>query len=587
MLLPPGVRFIASNVLLPVAFLLLARRIVNTTFGLAISSSTFVSYSLAGLCVIGVGHAIATSVRQYIQARSMGARPVPQVTSKWPGNMDFLWRLVQEPKIAYLGDTFAGPIPRLGPVYNVELLWETHIFTVCPQHIQIILAGDFNNYVKGDRFRGVMNTVLGDGVFNSDGELWSLHRSMTRPYFARDRVRHFDIFDRHADKTIELIKKRMNEGYAVDFQDVISRFTMDAATEFLFGTCVNSLANALPYPHGVSSDVSAVPSQKSNDFSAAFHEAMLQITFREWVGWIWPLFEMFEDRTAAPMKIVNSFVEPIIRNAVEKKKRNDGTKVAEFEGALDDDNDTLLDELLNSITDPKLLRDETLNILFAGRETTMHTITIAIYFLAIHPNVMARLREEVLDVVGPSARPSYDDIKGMKYLRAVLNETMRLYPSVPFNLRETVKATTWPSMDPNDDRPLYIPAGVKVPYSVMIMQRRKDLWGPDADEFDPHRFLDERVQRIVSNPFQFLPFNGGPRICLGQQFAYNEMSFVIIRLLQQFSSISLDVEACPPEARVPPEWSGAPGRKGIERVRPQTHLTMYTMGGLWVKMNQA
>jgi cytochrome P450 len=114
------------------------------------------------------------------------------------------------------------------------------------------------------------------------------------------------------------------------------------------------------------------------------------------------------------------------------------------------------------------------------------------------------------------------------------------------------------------------------------------MWGPDALEFDPDRFLDERAKKyLTNNPFLFVPFNAGPRICLGQQFAYNEMSFMFIRLLQNFSSISLDTDAQPPETRIPPSWATAKGRKGMEKVWPKSHLTMYADGGLWVKMGEA
>ncbi|KAJ7625442.1 cytochrome P450 [Mycena rosella] len=216
---------------------------------------------------------------------------------------------------------------------------------------------------------------------------------MTRPYFARDRVQHFEIFDNHAEKTIALIETRMQEGCAVDFQDLIGRFTMDAATDFLFGPCVESL------------------STHKKDFPTAFGDVMLQIAFRERGGW--------------------------------------------FEGADTGESDSLLDELLNSTTDPKILRDE---------------------ILATYPKVTARLRDEIIAVVGRADRPSYDDIKEKIYLKAKLCVFIRLShstsgivarmlptPSLVLNgtvNRETVKATTWPSPVPND-KPIYIPAGVK------------------------------------------------------------------------------------------------------------------------------
>lgn len=128
------------------------------------------------------------------------------------------------------------------------------------------------------------------------------------------------------------------------------------------------------------------------------------------------------------------------------------------------------------------------------------------------------------------------------------------------------------------------------------MHRRTDYWGPDgthnllsyllkliimfhhrpAEEFDPDRFLDDRVQKYLTpNPFIFLPFNAGPRICLGQQFAYNEMSFFLVRLLQNFESIHFDVDSLSPDSRAKPEWAGSPGRKGIEKFWPKSHLTLY------------
>ena len=108
------------------------------------------------------------------------------------------------------------------------------------------------------------------------------------------------------------------------------------------------------------------------------------------------------------------------------------------------------------------------------------------------------------------------------------------------------------------------------------MQRRTDLWGPDAEVYDPDRFLDSRVQKyLVSNPFIFVPFNAGPRICLGQQFAYNETSFMLAKLLQEFDLVELDVSSQPPESRVPEYWKQLEGRAKVERFLPRQHLTLY------------
>jgi cytochrome P450 len=199
----------------------------------------------------------------------------------------------------------------------------------------------------------------------------------------------------------------------------------------------------------------------------------------------------------------------------------------------------------------------------------------------MHPEFLTRLREEIISKVGLSRRPTYDDIKEMKYLRAVLNETLRLFPAVPFDVRENICDITWISPE-YGKKPLFIPKGTTLSYSVFLMHRRTDLWGPDALEFDPDRWLDERVKKyLIPNPYIFLPFNAGPRICLGQQFAYNEMSFMVIRLLQNFFTITLSPEPamCPPAW-----WAEKDGRQAIERFRPKHHLTLYALGGMWVKM---
>ncbi|KAJ7031871.1 cytochrome P450 monooxygenase pc-1 [Mycena alexandri] len=537
--------------------------------------------SVASLPLYCCYRVVEEAVRHRREANALGARLAPRVPGKWPGNFDFLRTMIHNRAHGYPTDGFTELLAQLGPVMNTRVLWMDTILTVWPEHIKIILASDFNNYVKGERFQSNVGSVLGVGVFNADGEMWKFHRNITRPFFSRDKISHFDIFDSHASDVIRIMKDRMRGGYSIDFQDLIGRFTMDSATEFLFGTCVDSLKANIPYGHNVAfppPESNSVQGQTANKFIEAFNESMQVIAHREYVGPIWPLGEMWCDRTAEPMRVVSAFLDPIINAAVERKRE---AETLEKKGDIEAE--TLLDELLNSTSDPKVLKDETLNILLAGRDTTMHTTTMVIYFLSMYPDICTRLREEVLTHVGPTRRPTYDDIKEMKFLRAVINESMRLYPSVPFNTRESINATTWPSPDPAQ-KPIYIPAGTKVPYSVLLMMRLKELWGPDADEFSPDRFLDERLKKyLISNPFQFLPFNGGPRICLGQQFAYNEMSFVIIRLLQSFSSFALDQAACSQEGQTPAEWASAPGRKGVDKFVPKSHLTMYTEGGMWIK----
>ncbi|KIL57966.1 hypothetical protein M378DRAFT_87149 [Amanita muscaria Koide BX008] len=531
------------------------------------------------------------------EAERLGAvlAPVLKTDSYLPFGLGILKQNLRDfAKNEYFGELFFKRSEQYGWTWNVRTLSEDRIFTTEPEHIKAILATQFDSHAKGPASIHQMTSLLGVGVFNSDG-MYAFHRAMTRPFFTKDRITHFDIYDRHAQDAFTQLKSRLAEGFPVDIQDLASRFTMDSATEFLFGQDVHSLGAGLPYP-GIHyykptlEHVKVAEEQKrhpANIFTRAFDEAQFLSAIRARWGVYWPLKEFWKDEVKEAMVPVNGFITPIVEEAVKKKKAIGEDVTAKANGDRETkEGETLLDHLINYSNDQNVLRDETLNILLAGRDTTANSITYAIYMLAEHPQALERLRNEILGVVGPSERPTYEDVKDMKYLRAVINETLRLFPAVPSNGRASTKATVWPSK--SGGRPYYIPANTKTPYSVFVMHRRKDLWGPDADNFDPDRFLDQRQKEyLVPNPFIFLPFNAGPRICLGQQFAYNEISFFLIRLLQQFSSITLVSEAQPPESRPPKEWASYPGRKGVEKVRIKNYITMSVLGGLWVKLEEA
>nr|UNW45409.1 cytochrome P450 monooxygenase [Amylostereum areolatum] len=346
------------------------------------------------------GSTVLSSMREYHEICRLGACKIPEISGKWPGNIDIILRRLKHGKDGYPFDTMDAINRKYGKIFNMRILGEDRIVTICPSHVKTVLATGFENWEKGSRFSRQMGSVLGEGVFNVDGDLWKYHRSTTRPFMSRARVTDFNVFGLYADEAVDIC--RSFEGAALDFQDLALRFTLDTATEFLFGKCAHALRHA----------------------------------------------------------------------------------------------------------NPKLIFDETLNLLVAGRDTTASLLTFAVYLLASHPDVLARLREEVLGKVDRLRRPDIDDLKELPFLRAVINETLRLYPPVPANVRSPVKATTLPPVEPNSP-PYYIPEGAKVPFPIIVIHRSKDLWGPSADQFDPGRFLDERKKYLLAEPFMFLPFGAG------------------------------------------------------------------------------
>ena len=182
------------------------------------------------------------------------------------------------------------------------------------------------------------------------------HRSITRPAFTRDRISDFELFDRHAEIVIHQLKFRFREGQSVDFQDLMGRFALDSATEFLFGHCVHSLDAGLPYPHNLSNtptNILTPEKQVANDLSAALLDAQFAVGQRERFGFVWPLREVFENKTKKPMKVIDAFIEPIVADAIAKNDIRREEKVSE------EDEGTLLDHLIQVTSDPKILKDET------------------------------------------------------------------------------------------------------------------------------------------------------------------------------------------------------------------------------------
>ncbi|KAF8481444.1 CYP63 cytochrome P450 monooxygenase-like protein [Gautieria morchelliformis] len=582
MAVTPGVYFLVTT-LIPVLFCppLVYWSVVSVTPGVLVCVYLF------SLPVCLSAASWLRRIKVALAARRLGARVAGRADGVLPWNIDLLVQGITINKSDYLGDPILGAFKLAGgtDTCSLEILGDDRLLTMNPDNIKKVLATDFENYRKGSLFNGIMEAMLGVGVFNSDGEMWQFHRKMTRPFFSKERVTDLILYERMAATALQKMQERFDAGLAVDFQvgsimGLHARFTLDAASEFLLGASVNSLDPPLPMPHNVPNSAahSEFSSTPSTRFARAFATAQVTLLSRLELGNIWPLAEIRRHKLQAPMAEIRAFIDPIVRNAMNKRKA-DGTK----------DEKTLLGHLLDVTGDMKVIVDETLNILIAGRDTTASLLTFVCYCLAMHPEVLRRLRQEILETVGNVRAPSYDQLRSMKYLRAVLNETLRLFPPVPFNMRETINETTWCD---DSGRKIYVPPNTRLVYSVLNVHRSETYWGPDAYIYDPDRWLDSRVQRYTSNPFTFIPFNAGPRICLGQQFAYHETSFFVVRFLQRFEHIELAPESQPPQTRIPEKWKdpsvGSPlnKRRPLEQCLMRSHLTMYADGGLWIRAKQ-
>ncbi|KAG5353626.1 hypothetical protein C0989_004307 [Termitomyces sp. Mn162] len=270
------------------------------------------------------------------EARRTGSLMVPQVHDPWPLGLSLMAAMVKSFKSGYPGDVLLFWSRQYGNTYLLNLVGEPRIFTFEPDHVKAILATQFDDFEKGPIFRSQLTTLLGTGVFNSDGEMWKFHRSITRPFFTKERISHFEVFDRHSEDALDQAMIRQDEGYPIDFQDLVSRFTLDSASEFLFGHCVRSLSAGLPYPSPSSlypaSRQSSETQHPSNRFVDSFLQGQLLSALRTRYGPSWALLEFWKDRVLPHRAVIDEFAQPILEEAIRNNRTRKEQNATEKNG---------------------------------------------------------------------------------------------------------------------------------------------------------------------------------------------------------------------------------------------------------------
>ncbi|KAI9671617.1 MAG: Hsp70 protein that interacts with Zuo1p [Trizodia sp. TS-e1964] len=394
--------------------------------------------------------------------------------------------------------------------HTVEALTtgERFIFTQDPENIKAILATQFQDYGKGPRFRAEWKDFLGNSIFTTDLDQWHNERQLIRPQFIKDRVSDLHTFEHHVAVLLDLIDKK--EGMELDLGTFFFRYTLDVSTHFLMGKSVNSLQN------------------EHAEFAKAFAEVQRVQNIMTRAG---PLLPLVPRRSFnAGLAVINDFVGPFIDRTLELSPEELTSR------AKSDSGYTFLHAIAAYTRDRQHIRDQLVAILLASRDTTACTLSWAFYELARNPSILAKLRDEILLTVGPDRHPTYADLKGMKFLKHTINETLRIYPVIPYNMRVALHDTTLPrGGGPDGLQPMGVLKDTPIGYATINMQRRKDLYPfDDVEIFNP-----ERWNSWTPKSWTYIPFNGGPRICVGQQFALTEMAYTIVRILQRYEAIDL------------------------------------------------
>ncbi|GLJ40828.1 hypothetical protein SUGI_0844450 [Cryptomeria japonica] len=411
----------------------------------------------------------------------------------------------------------------------------TTVVTANPPNLEHVLNLRFNNYPKGRYFRAVGHEFLGDGIFNADGDMWKAQRKMANIEFNTPSFRAFmakSVKELVQNRLVPLLEETARSGDPIDLQDVLLRFTFD-------NVCMVTL--------GVNPGCLAGGGAEAREFARAFEDAT-EITMLRFLTppIVWRLMWIFqlgpERKLRRSLATVNGFVDKIIGSRTGNSVAGTGTDLLSvFMKVKTEGGDRLY-------TDEKL-REITVNFILAGRDTSSVALSWFFWLLLCNPRVEEHILAEIRSILSKmfstglleleaiqgskgflnaaSLSFTVEDLKQMHYLHAALSESLRLFPSVPFDFKE---------VDSDDQLPdgSYLRKGSWLIYSIYGMGRMESIWGKDCMEFRPERWLDAGGNFVSESAYKYPVFNGGPRLCLGKDFAYYQMKWIAATIIWGF-----------------------------------------------------
>ena len=403
----------------------------------------------------------------------------------------------------------AGPLvnlPRMARQYGDISFWRflyvSSYFFVHPNEIESVLVTHHRSFIKGIGTRANPE-VFGNGLLTSEGEFWLRQRRLSQPAFHRTRIAAYvDTMVREADRMLN----GWRDGEEIDIHREMMQTTLAIATRTLFGV---DLGPRMPVVAG------ALDAFVRQNAGISVWQLILKL----------PTLKRL--RYLRGVRALDEIVYGIIR-----ERRASGM------------GDDLLSDLLRArdidgsfMTDQQL-RDEVMTMLLAGHETTALALSWAWYLLAGHPDAQATLREEI-DGVLSGRLPTAADVAHLPYTNKVVRETIRLYPPAWVITRMAAEAV--------EIGGYLVPAGSNIIVSPWVTHRDPRFY-TQPDSFDPDRWSAESEQTVPK--FAYFPFGGGPRICIGNNFALMEAAVLLAAVAQRFQISLVPGQAIEPLASI-------------------------------------
>jgi cytochrome P450 len=299
----------------------------------------------------------------------------------------------------------------IGTTFSARAMARRGIFTIDPENVKTVLSLWFRDYCLGDR-PPIMGPLLGRGIFVTDGDEWAHSRALLRPNFVRDQVADLSLVDSHIQNLLHLV----HPGETVELQQLFLRFTLDSATNFLFGHSTHTLTSS---------------GEGDRAFSKAFNSALEHMALQFRMG---PFRKLVPGRAEATeaYNVCRAYVDRFVDDSIALRKRSASTvsgsakeekRSTPAEGGVDHTRERsfFLRELAKSTDDRDKIRDELLNILIAGRDTVASLLSSLFHVLARRPDIWKKVQAEMAQL--EPGRSTYDQLRNLKYAKYCINES--------------------------------------------------------------------------------------------------------------------------------------------------------------------
>jgi len=391
---------------------------------------------------------------------------------------------------------------QLGPIFRRKAFGKEFVFVWGAR-----LAADMADESRFAKHVGLgvanLRPVAGDGLFTAYNHEpnWQLAHDVLAPGFSREAMEAYHpMMLAVAGRLTDHWDRELTAGRAVDVPGDMTKLTLETIARTGFGHDFGSFERDRLHPFVTAMVGTLSYAQRLNTVPSPLAPLLLRDASR---------------RNEADIAHLNRTVDDLVRTR--RTANGDGD---------------LLDRMLETAhpeTGERLsaenVRRQVITFLVAGHETTSGALSFALHYLSRHPEIAARARAEVDAVWGDAEVPGYDQVAKLRYVRRVLDEALRLWPTAPAFAREAREDTVLA-----DDHP--IRRGGWALVLTALLHRDPEVWGSDAERFDPDRFDPKAVRSRA--PHTFKPFGTGARACIGRQFALHEATLVLGLLLRRY-----------------------------------------------------